>query len=86
MLDREQQLGETVAALRPDVRRFLLEAIMAADSDRAALIGRLHEQAATPALVELLIDLEADRISAWTWPKSSRTASTPGGSRACLRP
>ena len=57
-------IAERVATIRPQVRRFLLEAAPAPEDQRAARIGRLHERAETPGLVELLIDLEANRLTA----------------------
>jgi hypothetical protein len=56
--------GGEVEMMPRDVRQLLLGALMAPAEDRAALIGRLHERASTPGLVELLIDLEVNRATA----------------------
>ena len=64
MLRRERRLAETVEMMPRDVRQLLIRALRAPSEDRATLIGRLHERASTPGLVELLIDLEADRLIA----------------------
>jgi hypothetical protein len=66
MLSGEARVRDTVAGLEPEIRRFLLHAILAPQEERARLIGRLHEQAGTPQLVELLIDLEEHRLPALT--------------------
>lgn len=49
------------ATMSPAVRRLLLNVIMSSPGERAQLIGQLHAGGQTPRLVDLLIDLEADR-------------------------
>jgi hypothetical protein len=62
MLERERRLAKAVEGLPAEVRQLLLEALMAPPERRAVLIGRLHQSTQTPQLVELLIDLEEDRL------------------------
>jgi hypothetical protein len=64
MLQREWRIASVIRGLSPEVQRFLLEAIMSPVAERVELIGRLHKRAETPELVELLIDLEQDRLPA----------------------
>ena len=61
MSDARDDLGaRIVAALGEPAARELLDVLTRDDTDRAALIGRLHKRHDTTWLAELLMDIESD--------------------------
>lgn len=56
----EARFRAAVAAMPPASRSYMLDVLTLPAGDRAREIGGLHRSVVTPALAELLIDLEEE--------------------------
>jgi hypothetical protein len=61
---RERQLAHAVRAFPRPVRSYLLKLLLSSPDQRAAAIGRLHQERSTRPMAEFLMDLEEDRLTA----------------------
>jgi hypothetical protein len=77
LFDFDQQLPEVLAS-PSEGKAYLLCVLTTPDEERAAEIGRLHQEGRMPSLAELLIDLEegpdCEQLRAWVAAKLRRMA------------
>src|SRR5438105_1605831 len=70
VLDHDRVIEDAVAAFPGPLGQNLLSILMLPQGERAALIGRLHQDSKTRSLAELLIDLEDDWQLALDFPQA----------------